>query len=125
MSATDDYLEALYREGLRIRDEWFATYVANLNVLGRTLGTSQQFIADMRHLMPPPQPQAPLASEPEPPHAQQEFPRTPPPIPGMHGYVPPPMEGGTDEDFEARHYERQNRARDMEPGLDGVMGGRR
>lgn len=67
MSATDDHLDALYQEGLRIRDDWFAAYVANLNRLARELGLAEKFAADFRHILPaPPVVPPPLSSAPLP-----------------------------------------------------------
>ena len=105
MSATDDHLEALYREAVRIRDDWFAAYVANLNRMAKELGSAQQFVTDFGHLVP-----RPMAS-----HAP------PPPLPET---TQPEMTEAKREQYR-RWQEAVGRYDDEPIGLDGIPGGMR
>lgn len=127
--SSDDYLDAIFHDALRTRDNAWAAFVANLNRLSEMLGSQRRFAADFGHLVPAQQ-QRPLAAE--APGAPTEMPTTPPPLPEGVPYtsnIPPP--GAYDEAEAAAAFQqrfglrRAAAAGDNQPGLDGVLGGRR
>lgn len=73
MNDVTDIIGLLYQRGQKIRDDWWAAYVANLDRVAAELRQVEQFPADFGHLVPRHVQSAPAS------HDMPEY--APPPLP--------------------------------------------
>jgi hypothetical protein len=97
------HVEALYREGQRIRDEWWSSYVAGLNAYLKAIGSARQLSADFGHLVPRYAQQT--MPPPEAPSAGTEYRDAGHSVPDMT-----PVPGTSDQDHLDRWYQAVGRS---------------
>lgn len=68
MSSIEQHLDAIYRAGMELRDNWWRAFTANLDAQARMAGSMRRYIAETEFMVqppgrapqPPPIPQQPL-----------------------------------------------------------------